>query len=311
MLSFINTGSDLIYAGSILYKLSNKKEPLIWAKRLVKRYAEVRNENTGLGGYQFNHREPCRVRMSFKEPLNKCEDINETTVITNGVIQTRYGRAALTLLNLFEELDSKDGKYFLDFVAQDLTAIGNHSYNQGEQCFYPLLVDGMKLYPDDCIEGAGYCSPRGLEKVPANGLMFYAYAKAYKLTQNEFFWEMVKSLAIGMGWGELPDSISTLSIEQEKCDSFALSGVLELYKATKQEDYLALASKLGDVLLENYFTDGFFTTSMEKGFTRIDSHLPLALLHLSAAIEGQDSNLPKLYPGSGGFDPKVIIARRK
>ncbi|MHC4682499.1 MAG: hypothetical protein ACYTEK_27905 [Planctomycetota bacterium] len=53
-LSFINTGSDLFYAGAMLAKLSGEKEPLIWSKRLAKRYVETRNPKTGIGGYQFS-----------------------------------------------------------------------------------------------------------------------------------------------------------------------------------------------------------------------------------------------------------------
>jgi len=42
-LSFLNTGSDLFYAGAMLSKLSGQTEPLIWSKRLAYRYVETRN----------------------------------------------------------------------------------------------------------------------------------------------------------------------------------------------------------------------------------------------------------------------------
>lgn len=315
MLSFINTGSDLIYAGALLFKLNGDEKPLLWAKRLLKRYDEIRDETTGLGGYQFNHREPCRVRISFKKPLSEREDVNETTVITSGVMQTRYGRAALTWLNLFEELGVPDGQDFLNMVAKDLTALGEYSYDEEDRSFSSILVDGMKLSPEDCMEGVGYCSPRGLEKVPANGLMFFAYAKAYRLTKNKFFWQMVCSLAQGMGWGELGDEIDVTKLNSNKGsknDPLALLGLLELYKATDQKEYLALAANIGNRLMEASFIDGFFITSevTTNGWTKINSSLPLALLHLAAAIEGKNVELPTFYPGSTAFDPKVIIARR-
>lgn len=324
MLSFINTGSDLIYAGSILFKLSGNKKTLLWAKRLLKRYDEIRNKATGLGGYQFNHREPCRVRISFNPPLNEREDVNETTVITNGVIQTRYGRAALTWLNLFEELGVSDGQDFLDLAIKDLTAIGEHAYDFSDHSFFPVLVDGTKLSPSDCIEGAGYCNPRKLRKIPANGLMFLTYAKAYRLTKNEFFYKILRSLAMGMGWGELPNETNPRKSNSEvdlstisRSDTFTLFGLLELYYATDQREYLIMAIDLGNRLIESYFADGFFTTGKEAtdNLTRIDSHLPVALLHLAAAIQDKSIDLPKgkgiplFYPNSTSFNPKVIIAR--
>jgi pectate lyase len=326
MLSFINTGSDLIYAGGILAKLSGNREPLLWAKRLMHRYDEIRHPTTGLGGYQFNHRDPCRVRISFKPPFSEREDVNETTVITNGVIQTRYGRAALTWMNLFEELGGADGQDFLDMVSQDLTAIGEHSYNTDDHCFHAVLADGTILQPSNCAEGVGYCSPRKLEKVPANGLMFLAYAKAYRLTQNPFFEQMLRRLGHGMGWGELfddtldPSTVTRVSPSQQDSranhnqnDICALFGLLELYKATNQKGFLRLATHAANGLIDSYVIDGFFTTGGESktGFTNINSALPLALLHLTAAIENLDIDLPTFYPNSTDFDPKVIIARRK
>ena len=68
-LSFINTGSDLVYAAAELFRLHGEERALGWAGNLVSRYVQIRHPRTGLGAYQFNHREPCRVRESFKPPL--------------------------------------------------------------------------------------------------------------------------------------------------------------------------------------------------------------------------------------------------
>ena len=332
MLSFINTGSDLIYAGAILAKSSGRNEPLQWAERLIRRYDEVRNETTGLGGYQFNHREPCRVRISFKKPWSDRPEVNETTVIRSGVIQTRYGRAALTFLNLFEELGA-DGQAFLDVTSKDLVAIGEHAYDFSDHSFFSVLNNGERLYPSNCIEGAGYCSPRSLNNVPASGMAFLVYAKAYRITGNEFFWRMARNLGQGIGFGEVFDATDDKSPELRSnlpenleiplnqpgrigsCRNHVctLLGIMELYKATGQKDYLTLAKNLGSQMVHDYFADGFLTTGEEgsRGFTSIDSYLPLGLLHLAAVAEGKDVALPTFYPNVTTFDPKVVISRRK
>jgi len=332
MLSFINTGSDLIYAGAQLFSLSGRNEPLLWAKRLTQRYDEIRNETTGLGGYQFNHREPCRVRISFKPPFSERTDVNETTVLKSGIIQTRYGRVAITLLNLFEQLDAADGQDFLDIVSKDLKALGEHAYDFSDYTFSPVLLDGTKLFPDNCMEGVGYCSPRSLEKVPANGLMFLAYAKAYRITKNLLFWKITRGLAQGIGWREIFESadeqtahlrmdatrirelsrLPTDSVSGSQNDICTLLGLLELHKATGQAEYLVLAADYGNQLIESCFVDGFFTTGAgTDDIARIDHSLPLALLHLAAVVEGKTVNLPTFYPNATAFDPKVVIARRR
>ena len=310
-LSFINTGSDLIYAGALLSDLSGDGRPLLWAKRLLRRYDQIRDEDTGLGGYQFNHREPCRVRMSFKEPLGDRPDVNETTVLTNGTILTRYGRVAVTLLNLSEEL-GREGREFSEFVVRDLTALGKHSYDPSDRCFHAVLTDGTRLSPSDCMEGVGYCSPAKLRKVPSNGLTFLAYAKAYRLTDDPFLRGMVRDLALGMGWGDIfgrrADGVSLAGMGQQDC-ACALLGLMELYRATGEGRFLRMATDAGDQLLRKYPAEGFFTTADEDGCTHIDSPLPLALLHLAKELEGAD--IPTFYPSSASFDPKVIVARRR
>lgn len=306
LLSFINTGSDLIYAASILSEFDDDPEPLLWARRLAGRYEDIRNPDTGLAGYQFNHREPCRVRISFKRPLGDRGDVNETTVITNGVIRTRYGRAALTLLNLCEGLEGPAAEEFLDIVVSDLTSLAKYSYDEEDHSFSPLLTSGEKLEPKDCLEGVGYCSPRKLQKVSADGLMFCAYARAYRITGNELFLEMVTSISEGLGdpyESEAPPEKTRLN------DPCIVFGLLELYRATDDRAFLSTAAGIAQRVAKTGFSDGLLVPDRE-GWATIDSHLPLSLIHVAAAIRGQKDDLPVFYPGYGNFDPKVIIALR-
>ena len=109
-------------------------------KDLLSRYDEIRHPETGLAGYQFNHRHPCRVRASFKPPFDTREDLNEATVVTNGVIRVRYGRAAVTWLNIAEVLGDKEDQPFRDVVVADLEALTEHCFNTDAHCFYQLLM---------------------------------------------------------------------------------------------------------------------------------------------------------------------------
>jgi len=314
MLSFVNTGSDLICAAALLSKLSRRAEPLVWAKRLLGRYDEIRNPSTGLAGYQFNHREECRVRESFKPPLGEREDVNETTVITNGVIRTRYGRAAATWLNLYEELGAEQGHELLEVVVRDLVALAGHSYDEEERCFHSVLADGARLSPSDTMDGVGYCPPQKLERVPANGLTLLAYARAYRLSGDDRLLRMAQVLT---GDGLATESRSATPplvwVDANQDSVNALFGLLELHQAAQQDDYLASASALARRLVVDSLKDGFLTTGTEgkDGYTGIDNALPLALLHLAATLDGRTVELPRFYPNQTYFDPKVVIAYRK
>ena len=319
-LSFVNTGSDLILSGAMLYALSGDRLPLQWAKHLLSRYDEIRHPETGLAGYQFNHRYPCRVRASFKPPFDTREDLNEATVVTNGVIRVRYGRAAVTWLNIAEVLGDKEGQPFRDVAVADLEALTEHCFNTDTHYFYPAINDGTRLFPENTNEGIGYCAPSKLRKVPAEGLMFLSYTRAYKVTGIDRFLETAIQLAEGMGWGDLKSAVdfvsggSPESIEAwanaGQNDACALFGLLDLYAATGEEVFLRSATSLGQQLLNQYQVNGLIVSGNREGQTNIDSALPLALLHLESAKQGNCVPLPAFYPNNTYFDPKIVIHRQ-
>jgi hypothetical protein len=56
--------------------------------------------------------------------------------------------------------------------------------------------------------------------------------------------------------------------------------------------------------------DGVFVADGEQGpVIDLDHPLPLALLHLAAAVDGASVDLPVCYPNNTSFDPKVIVAQ--
>ena len=58
--------------------------------------------------------------------------------------------------------------------------------------------------------------------------------------------------------------------------------------------------------------DGIDLNSGEpKRFTRIDSALRLALLHLAAAQEGKRNDVPAFYASNVYWDPKVVRLKRQ
>ena len=311
-LSFVNTGSDLILAAIKDYRHNGEARALDWAHRLLGRYEAIRHPETGLAGYQFNHRDPCRVRLSFKPPFDQRADVNETTVVTNNVIRTRYGRAAVTYLNIYEALGPADGRPFLDLVVRDLHAIADHALEDGG--FTAVLADGTRIGPEHAIDGVGYCQPPKLERVPAEGLLFLAYARAHRLSGAERFLAVALQLARGMGWtaetgeaGRLsPPSVEAWSLADQN-DASALFGLLDLHRATGDDAYQAAARSFADLLLRHYRSDTFFSADAVRA--DIDSALPLALLHLAAGPRAPE--LPVFYPNLTYFDPKIAIRRRE
>ena len=261
--------------------------------------------------------------MSFAPPFCDREDVNESTVITSGTIGTRYGRAVLTWLNLYEELGKDDAQEFLDMSEHDLTVLAEYSYDFDTHVFYPLLADGTRLHPGNCVEGAGYYSPRSLAPVRASSSTLLAYTRTYRFTGNPLLWRVARSLAEGIGWGTLSEATTAdgpqrhadisramdQSADTQQNDAFVLLALLELHKASGNAEYLNLAAQCAQQLSQTASSEGGFTTG--KNLLHPNHSLPVALLHVAAALEDTDVSVPSFYPGTSGFDPKVIIARQK
>ncbi len=329
-LSFINTGSDLIYAASELYRLTGERAPYRWALDLLSCYESIRSPDTGLAGYQFNHGDPCRVRESFKGDLGRDPRVNETTVIGNYVIDIRYGRVAVTFLNIVEAfahtggLTADEAAPLVELTTRDLRALAAHSWSDEQGYFQPVLNDGTRLTPEH-TDDVGYCQPVKLRPVRPNGLLFLAYARAFRQTGEEEFRSMALRLGEVMGWGRLDDSAVDFgaldSITSSTADGRAhggqyevcvLEGVLDLYQATGDDNLLESATSMGQCLIDRQLVDGLFAAARQgpNGAIGIDSSAPVSLIRLAAAIAGSDAEIPAFYPNFSQFDPKVIIARR-
>lgn len=52
---FFVTGSNLVQAGTNLYRLSHQEQPLVWSKRLAKRFVDTRHPKTGISSLLYNN----------------------------------------------------------------------------------------------------------------------------------------------------------------------------------------------------------------------------------------------------------------
>lgn len=146
-LSFHNTGSDLFYAGSMLYRLSNKTEPLVWSKRLAHRYVETRRPNIGISGYLYSHRKTDPAQSRFGE------DFRGHLVLEGTLFP--YGRGSPVAFAhqirgwicqfLLGDLLGTEGKEFSQWALEELTAWGKVSYRKENNSFVPMLIDGTSL----------------------------------------------------------------------------------------------------------------------------------------------------------------------
>jgi ankyrin repeat protein len=306
---FFSTGTSLAHAGTTLFRLSGQEQPLIWSQRLIKRFVDTRHTKTGISGGVYN-----------KTWLQLGEDMKEhfldpyTTIFPGDFYEFRYlyypeSTQAHPWLSIFlaSEMLGEEGKEFTKWALEELAAWGKVSYRKKDNSFVPMLTDGTNLEGYVWEKGPGCSSGVNIIKpYPADPSFFWTYSTAYRITGDDFMWQMVRDIALGHKLGDIgktPTHNSDMQIETTCSHVYTLLGFLELYRKTKKPAYLDMARRIGDNIISSQFHMGFFVTSKKHIYTRFDCLEPLALLHLEAAIKSTGISVPCVWPSIPLFVP--------
>jgi len=306
-LTFINAGSDLYYAAGMLHRFTGQEQPLQWGIRLAERYAATRHPETGLGGYQFSISVLPGVRGDraidqFGEQLKEHEPMEATLSVARQV-HTIIGEAALCRMVLSETLGDA-GAPFRELAVQDLLAYGRYSYDFADQSIHPVLTNGTRL-TGLIMEKSGYYGKQGeaLQARKADLLLLWSYAMGFRLSGNERLWDIARSMGDGLGLGDIGSGSgapSGLNLAFRCSDPVGIFAALELYRATGRGKFLQLAQRIGDQLLVHRYHRSLFMPSPRHAYAKLDALEPLALLHLTAELQG-GAPVPRYCGGKSFF----------
>lgn len=307
-LTFINCGSDLVYAAGLLHAFTRERGPLLWAKRLAHRYVEARDPKTRLGAYQFSQPIPSagvgkagtlssggdRAKNQFGPEFG--ERALEGKVLDPYRAGMIYGNATIAQMRIAEKLGD-EGREFIDWNHNGLLAYARHAYDAETNTVAAMFTDGTRLAPDD-VKRPGYYSRATFEPKQASPMLLLSYALAYRLTRDEELMKTVRAMA--------------RAHEQNSSDPIVLFAMLELYQATDDPGYLERAGAIAENIVRDRFRGDFFlpsknhvNASFNASFNALE---PLALLSLEAARAGKRDAVPAYNGGQpfihGPFDGK-------
>lgn len=321
-LTFINAGTDLIYAAATLQQLDGDAQALAWSKRLARRYVNARHPDTGLGVYQYSkprRREtpPAEGPLTGELTLSRYGDRAENQFGEQYGPVAREGWAlfgqratwlyvanGLVQMYVAERLGD-EGADLLQWTVDGLKAYHRYAYDAAGNCFRPMWADGTDL-TGHTIQRTGYLGPAGtsFQANPADGAFLLVYARAYRLSRDAQLWEAVRSIGAGLGLGELgsqPGQAVHLNMNTAVADDRVIFALLELARATPSGDLcLALAERVADNLLAAHLHKGFFVPSPQHLYAQFDTSQSLALLALEATRRGRPDLVPT-YIGSRGY----------
>jgi pectate lyase len=308
--AFMSTGSGLIHAGAMLYRLSKQEEPLIWSKRLAKRYVDVRHPNTGISYGIYNTSIP-ELGNDLKEHFNDPRTTYfprfpcfapDSDFFRGGPLyhENRQAYPWMCLFLAGKMLDNANDE-FTEWALQEFTAWGRASYRKEDNVFVPILTNGVNLegyvWKNVHVRFVG-TKDIVIEPYFAGPSTFWPYAVAYSSTGDKFMWEMARNIAIGNGFGDIGGNLrksQKLKMDTTCSDVYGLLGFLELYAETNKSEFLSISRRIADNILETKFNKGFFTQSKQHVYSRFDCFEPLALLHL-ATIESNLGSVPRVWP---------------
>lgn len=320
-LTFINTGVDLIHAGATLYALAEEQGALQWALRLAEQYVRARHPETGLGAYQYSKPErrqdppadgPLTERLTWSSYGDRAEnqfghiygDVAREGWVVWRSAKTVYVLPTLVQLELAEKLGN-EGQPFIQWTVDGLRAFIEHAYDPEENHFRPMWADGTDL-TGQSIQRTGYYGQEGTPFRPtmADADFLFAFARAFRLSQEEFLWDTIRSIMRGLQLGELgetPNDPADFNHETQQSDATLIFALIELAKAVDEPStYLSMANRIADTILDQRFFEGYFLPSAQHVNASFDAIEPLALLSLEAAHRSLTDAAP-IYSGGRGY----------
>jgi pectate lyase len=316
-LTFINAGSDLIYAATSLYRHADDDDAWTWGRRLAHQYVKARHPETGLGVYQYSQPEKreeptddADTRSGFGDRAARQfgPEFGDVALEGNMLVTGRafeiYGAAAVMQLTVAEQLGD-EGRELLQWTVDGLRAYAQHAHDPEQNIIRPLLADGTDL-TGHVLPRDGYYGSKGTRleprRPPFPGTLLVSYARAYRLSGDAEVREMLRHLLKGHDLGDIgpaDGSADAIDLNTRRADAEALIAILELHRAEPKPQYLQLARRIGDNILDQRFHNGFFVPSDRHVYSRFDAVEPLALLKLEATIRGTPEVVPTYVAGSG------------
>lgn len=316
-LTFINAGTDLIYAGLMLYQFTGEQGAFDWSMRLANQYFQARHPKTTLGVYQYS--KPIRKDTPpVTGPLPTTSNYGDRAenqfgqefgeVALEGYMLRNpaaiYGNNAIVQLQLAEQLGEK-GEDLLANTISGMKAWAKYGYDAEKNHALPIWADGTDL-SGHVIKRDGYFGKAGTVFSPTSlpMLLLWSYALAYRLSGDLELWETFRQMAAGVGMGDIgeaPGEGVSINLSSTLADPLALFALLEICDLSDHRAYLDLAVRLGDQIIEQRFHNGLFIPSKAHRFASLNAIEPLALLSLEAKIRGKSDLVPSYNGGSGYF----------
>ncbi len=301
-LTFINAGSDLIYAAMMLYMHTGDERPHMWAKRLFQLYMDARDPVTKLGAYQFSQLNEAgggdRAQAQFGPEFGERALDGRVLLSASTAI---YGQAMLSFMYAAENTNDTE---MLNYAFECLRAFYTYAYVPEVNKFTPMFTDGTSLLGYESPR-EGYYGNKGyvFDYINVSTRMALSSSVACRLSNGDpLLWEGTRNVLKGYGMGDIgtaPGVDVNVDLNTNVEDPVLAMCAVELYHYNRHPDYLKLAERICDNIVENRFKDGLFIPDETRENVKLSTIEPMALIAVEAARQGKFDSIDYLCIGDG------------
>lgn len=301
-LTFINAGSDLIYAAMMLYMHTGDERPHMWAKRMFQQYMDARDPVTKLGAYQFSQLNAAgggdRAQAQFGPEFG--ERALDGTVLLSASTAI-YGQA---MLSFMYSADKTNDSEMMNTAFECLQAFYKHAYVPEVNKFTPMFTDGTSLLGYESPR-EGYYGNKGhvFDYINVSTRMALSSTVASRLSNADpVIWDGTRSVLKGYGLGDIgtaPGVNVAVNLNTDAQDPVLGMCAVELYHFNQNPQYLKLAEKICDNIIKYRYKDGLFVPRENQENIKLSTIEPMLLIAVEAARQGKFESIDYLCISDG------------
>jgi pectate lyase len=270
---------------------------LQWGARLMLRWQQARNPDTGLSGGILSERKDDRAKRALG---HRYPQISEARLIAANQQIGRYHELPLAQLQFADLIKAglpNQSALVNDLVTGalfDLRTYWRVCFDPSAAGFRAVLTDGTLISGDGAK--SGYYDSHSFAPQPADGQILWAFATAYGHSRAPQDWDAVRTLGQILKLGDFgtPQGQGRSLVSPPRTyDWRIIYALIALAEATGDRGFIQEATHVADYLVSLQAPTGLFPRP-GASHARTGDEIPLALLHLAAAMRQQHNALPAM-----------------
>ena len=334
---FIVTANDMIDLAGYLSVQTGDPKYIVWGERLLQKYIDITNEDTGLTGPQYGimYNEDTDSRDRFIYNFAGADFVDATGVdyktlteddyeicgesmrLAKATLNSTTGFGPQVYINLYEQTGNE--KYY-DFVKGNMLGLVRYVYDPVRHVYKtPMSTNGTDFNPGEgngsilVAPRAGYYLKEGQafveSETPNNVTLLSLIDTVHMLkdedaTERAELWEVARTWATRAGLGDIGTALGenvNVNLETTSTSVPLTMTAITLYKHTGHRQYYDLAVKMGDNIVAAYFNEetGLFTENSKAPYVKFNSQHMYAVYCVEAMTQGMldQINLDYAAPG--------------